>query len=145
MSADRLEIAPGVSLRDEDLKVEYSRSSGPGGQHVNRTESRVTLRFPLLDCASIGPRLRERLRSRLSHRLTKEGEILISVERHRQRLQNLREARSRLVDLLSKAAKEPKKRRKTQPTAASRKRRQRMKQALSGKKKERRFKGDEDA
>lgn len=106
-------IAPGLSVPPGELEVEYSRSSGPGGQHVNKTETRVTLRFNLAASPSIPDLDRARMLARLGSRLTKNGELLVSAGRHRDRSQNLSAAFERLEALLQAAYERPRVRKAT--------------------------------
>ena len=125
-----------------EIEVIYSRSSGPGGQHVNKTESRVTLRFALADSPSIPDRERWWMLKRLESRLTTSGELLVSCEKHRDRSRNLSDAFARLRDLLVAALYRPPRRRKTRPTRGSVERRLRDKRRHSVRKQERRRPSD---
>ena len=129
---DPIVLAPGIAIPGDELGVEYSRASGPGGQHVNKTETRVTLRFALGATRSLPEDVKARLLEKLASRLTKAGEILVSVDAHRDRSQNLREAYARLVALLKKAFVKPKPRKKTRPTRGSTERRLEEKRRRQG-------------
>ncbi|MEM1024620.1 MAG: alternative ribosome rescue aminoacyl-tRNA hydrolase ArfB [Myxococcota bacterium] len=130
-------LANGAVLPESELRVETSRASGPGGQHVNKTETRVTLRWSLADSALSGP-LKQHLRSRLAPRLTKTDELLVSVDDTRVRSRNLVLARERMKEILDAASKVPKKRQPTRPTKGSKERRLRAKRAQADKKSMRR-------
>ena len=135
---EELTLLRGVVIPRQEIQVEVSRSSGPGGQHVNRTESRVTLRFPLTASPSLPEEERLHLQERLSRRLTRAGEVLVSCGTHRDRTRNLDEAMQRLEKLLCKAMHRPKKRHKTRPTRTSIVRRLQSKRQRSERKRIRR-------
>ncbi|MEV4599603.1 alternative ribosome rescue aminoacyl-tRNA hydrolase ArfB [Amycolatopsis sp. NPDC049253] len=106
-----------------ELSERFSRSSGPGGQGVNTTDSRVELSFDVARSAVIPESLRERIVARLAGRLV-DGVITIAASEQRSQLQNRDAARERLADLLLKAsAPPPAKRRPTKPSRGSRERR----------------------
>jgi ribosome-associated protein len=96
-----LSIAEGIEIPDVEIEAEYSRSSGPGGQHVNKTETRVTLRFSVAASPSIPEPHKTRMLEKLGPRLTKAGELLVSVDRHRDRSMNESKAFERLTELRS--------------------------------------------
>ncbi len=112
-----------ITIPDRDLSVAFMRSGGPGGQNVNKVSSAVQLRFDLAGTEALNPRVKHRLRGLAGHRLTDEDAILIIARSHRSQEQNRREAEERLADLIRAALVEPKLRRKTRPTLASKKRR----------------------
>jgi len=132
-----LRLASGASIPEAELQVETSRSSGPGGQHVNKTETRVTLRWSLAD-SSLSEPIKARLRHKLAPRLTKAEEVLVSVDDTRVQSRNLVLAHERLKELLDQALKVPKRRRPTRPTRGSKERRLKAKRAQSEKKSMRR-------
>jgi ribosome-associated protein len=106
-----------------ELSERFSRSSGPGGQGVNTTDSRVELSVDLARSPTIPPHLRQRVLARLSGRLV-DGVLTVSASEHRTQLANRRAARERLASLLrDAAAAPPKSRRATRPTRGSQERR----------------------
>lgn len=133
-----LVIADGIEIPEEELQSEYSRSGGPGGQHVNKTETRVVLRFALAKTTSIPEPDKGRMMLRLATRLTKAGELLVACDKHRVRSDNEREARERLAALLAKAREVPKARVKTRPSRGAKERRLADKRREGGKKQTRR-------
>lgn len=130
-----------VEIPDDRGEAEFSRASGPGGQHVNKTETRVTLRLDL-GALDLPPVLKARLLRRLAPRLTKDQVLLVSADAHRERGRNLSDAWQRLAALVAEAAQPPKVRRKTRPTRGSQERRMQAKRRLSDKKKQRRERFD---
>ncbi len=107
------------NISQEDLYEEFVRSaSGPGGQHVNRTESAVRLHFKYLQCAILPDDMKERLSS-IAAPWIQGDEIVIQVRESRSLLRNREMAQHRLITLLDAAAIVPKKRKKTKPTRAS--------------------------
>jgi ribosome-associated protein len=106
-----------------ELSFEFTRSRGPGGQHVNRTESAVILRWNLEQTQGFSEIQKQRMITNIGNQLTKEGEILIRAETHRDQDSNKKEALRRLNELLTKALHVPKRRIKTKPTRSSQRKR----------------------
>ena len=118
-----IRITPTIAIREEELRFEFIRSSGPGGQNVNKVATAVQLRFDAARSPSISEGVLRRLVMIAGKRLTNDGILLITARRHRTQLKNRDEALERLVELVRKAAVAPKKRRKTKPTVVSKERR----------------------
>jgi ribosome-associated protein len=112
-----------IAISENELEERFVRSSGPGGQNVNKLSTAVQLRFDLMNSPSLPPGLKARAAKLAGQRLTRDGVIVISADRFRTQEQNRDDARERLIELLRRAAVVPKKRRKTRPTLASKKRR----------------------
>ena len=140
----------GPSARMEDLIVSSSlvipereltwvavRSSGPGGQNVNKVSSKVELRFDFEESDTLTPSVKTRLRALAQHRLDGEGRILIVSQVTRNQPQNLEDARARLADLIGKALIVPKRRRATKPSRAAKLKRVTNKRKNSQKKQSR--------
>jgi ribosome-associated protein len=117
-----IEITPSFSIDESELQFTFVRSSGPGGQNVNKVATAAQLRFNL-DRSTLAPDVKERLRHLAAHKITTEGELVIEAKRFRTQEQNREDALNRLVELLRRAFEKPKPRRKTKPTAASRQKR----------------------
>ena len=114
-----LQLIPGVVIPAAELRWRFSRSSGPGGQNVNTTDSRVELLFDLAATPSLPPHLQTRALRRLEGRLV-EGCVVIASSEHRSQWQNRVAAQRRLVELLQEAIKPPPPpRRATKPTRGS--------------------------
>lgn len=134
---DDLDLGYGVRLPVRALEIRYSRSGGPGGQNVNKVETKATVRLDLVRSPALPEWVRPRLLEVLANRLTKDGVLIVASERHRERGQNLHAAIERMAELL-RAALIPKKARKaTKPTRGSQTRRVEAKRRRSGAKKTR--------
>jgi ribosome-associated protein len=116
-------VTPDVSIPDEEFEWKFIRSSGPGGQNVNKVASAVQLRFLLPRNTSLPVAARNRLRRMAGQKLIDDGTILISARSERSQEQNRRDALERLAELIRAALIEPKLRKKTRPTRASKERR----------------------
>jgi len=132
-----LDISEQVAIPDEELEWKFIRSSGPGGQNVNKVASAVQLRFLLPRNTSISAPAKHRLRRMAGQRLVDDGTILISARDERSQGENRRAALERLADLVRAALIEPKIRKKTRPTRASKERRIESKKRRSSIKRER--------
>jgi ribosome-associated protein len=116
-------ITPDIAIPDDELEWKFIRSSGPGGQNVNKVASAVQLRFLLPINSSLPVGARNRLRRIAGQKINDDGTILISARSERSQDQNKRDALERLAELVKSAMIEPKIRKKTRPTKASKERR----------------------
>ncbi|MEZ4656382.1 MAG: alternative ribosome rescue aminoacyl-tRNA hydrolase ArfB [Caldilineaceae bacterium] len=124
-----IQITPHLSLDESELDLEFVRSSGPGGQNVNKVATAVQLRFDLQHSPSLPEDVRSRAISLAGKQVTDEGVLIIQARKYRTQLRNRQLAIERLVDLLQRAARPPKTRHKTKPSAAAKaKRLERKKQ-----------------
>jgi ribosome-associated protein len=138
MGTTDLSITGSWSIPESELSERFSRSSGPGGQGVNTTDSRVELSFDLAGAASVPEQLRARALERLQSRLV-GGVLTIAASEYRSQLANRQTARERLAEVLAKAVAPPgPKRRPTKPTKGSQRRRLAGKKRRSEVKKQRR-------
>lgn len=131
-----IRITQRVRIPGSELDLSYARSSGPGGQHVNKTASKVQLRFNVEASTAFNDQDRELLRKRL--RLTTAGDLLVSSERYRDQGRNVEDALARFEAVIRAALVRPKHRRKSRPTRASKERRLADKRRQSQRKRERR-------
>lgn len=132
-----------VHIPPEELWFTADPSQGPGGQHVNKASTRVTVHFDVGASPSLNGAQKRRVMGRLRSRLTQGGVLRVAVQDTRSQRRNKELAVERLAELLREALREPKKRRPTRPTKASEKRRLKAKQRRSGIKAMRRPPGDD--
>lgn len=139
-----LQVTSRVTVPESELSWRFSRSSGPGGQSVNTSDSRAELSFDVARSAALPEPLRERVLQRLVGRLV-DGVLTVAASEHRSQLQNRQEAERRLAQLLREAlAPPPRRRRATRPTRASKERRLQVKRQRSQLKQTRRRNRGED-
>lgn len=144
MASQDLRVDSRVVIAGAELEVRTSRSSGPGGQHVNKTETAVELRLDVAPSESLSNKDKDRIREALAPRLAGEAATLIvRASSHRSQRRNLEEARERMAALLAKALAPKKTRRATKPTRGSQRRRLDAKKRRSDIKRQRR-RGGED-
>jgi ribosome-associated protein len=129
--SDGLMVRSGVIVPESELRWRFSRSSGPGGQSVNTTDSRVELSFDVAGTTALSPPLKARAVERLASRLV-DGVITVAASEHRSQWRNREAARARLVHLLRDAiAAPPRQRRPTRPSKGAVRRRLEDKQRRS--------------
>jgi len=116
-------VTENIVLDEGELEESFIRSSGPGGQNVNKTSTGVQLRFDASGSPSLPEGVRARLMALAGSRLTSDGSIVITATNNRSQKGNREEAQARLVALIQAAAVPPRPRRKTRPTKASKTRR----------------------
>lgn len=102
-----------------ELAASFSRASGPGGQNVNKVETRVTLQFALASSAVLSDEVKERLRRLARRWLTAAGDLQVSSHRYREQARNLENCRERLRKLILRSLDAPRRRRPTRPTQVS--------------------------
>ncbi len=137
MRRELLEVRSDLRIPDAELVEQTSRASGPGGQKVNKTSSRVTLRWCIATSAALSDRQRARLFERLGARLTRDAELVLHAQRSRSQARNREHARARLVEILRAALAERAPRRPTAPTRGSRERAKTAKRHRSSQKRAR--------
>jgi ribosome-associated protein len=127
-----IRITDHISIDEAELDESFVRSSGPGGQNVNKLSTAVQLRFDVRRSPSLPNDVALRLMSLAGSRMTKDGVLVIIAQNHRTQERNRSEARERLIDLVQQAAVRPTPRRATKPTKASKQRRIESKKRRSG-------------
>jgi ribosome-associated protein len=116
-------VTESISLSEDELEERFVRSPGPGGQHVNKVETAVQLRFDAANSANLPQEVLTRLRRLAGRRMTRDGVVVIAASRYRSQERNRQDARDRLIELIRDAAAPPKTRRPTRTPAASKRRR----------------------
>jgi ribosome-associated protein len=127
-----IQVTDTIALGEDELQESFIRASGPGGQNVNKLSTAVQLRFDVRRSRSLPNDVALRLMRLAGQRLTKDGVLVITAQRHRTQERNRDDARERLVALIREAAVPPVPRRPTRPTAASRRKRIEGKKLRSG-------------
>jgi len=115
-----MQITPNLIIPDDELYFTFIRSSGPGGQNINKVATAVQLRFDMRNCARLSEPVKTRLVKLSGRKMTKDGVLVIIAKRYRTQEQNQNDAELRLAELIKKALIKPKDRFPTQPSAASR-------------------------
>ena len=119
-----IEVGRGIAIDERELEESFVRASGPGGQNVNKLATAVQLRFDVRNSPSLPEGVRGRLERLAGRRLTRDGVLVITAQRHRTQERNRVDALARLLDLVRQAAEPPPPpRRATRPTAGSKRRR----------------------
>ena len=131
-------VSSSIQIPDEELRFTYARSSGPGGQNVNKVSSKAVLHWSPLTTVGVPPEVRDRLLGLFPTRLTIAGDFVITSERTRDQKQNVEDCLEKLREMLLAAARPPKRRRATKPTKGSQRRRLDDKKEHSEKKQRRR-------
>lgn len=135
---ERIRVREGLSIPVEELEFRVSRASGPGGQGVNTTDSRVELRFDIASSPSLSQTQRARLLQRLRGRVDTHGVLRVVAQTHRSQLRNRQAAIERFQELLAEALRPRRPRIPTAPSAAARARSQALKRQRSARKQARR-------
>jgi len=134
-----IQVTDTISIDEIEIQEEFIRSSGPGGQNVNKVATAVQLRFNVRNSTSLPDEVRERLIKLAGKKMTESGELIISARRFRTQASNREDALNRLIELIRKATEKPKPRRKRKPSLISKKRRLDEKRKKGELKKQRRF------
>lgn len=137
-AARRLVVNSSIWLPADEIRFRFVRSSGPGGQRVNKVSTKAVLRWDLAANVTLPREVKARFMKRFGNRITGEGHLLITSERYRDQRRNAEDCRQKLSRMLSMAAIEVKPRKKTGPSLSSRRRRLHEKRAKASKKELRR-------
>jgi len=138
-----IQITENLSIDESDIQLEFVRSSGPGGQNINKVATTVQLRFDT-HSVSLPDEVRARLQKQSVNRINERGELIIQAGRYRSQEKNRQDAFRRLRAIIKDAEEEPKKRIKSQPSQSAQERRLEVKQRRSQTKKERQESKDPD-
>ena len=114
-----IEITPSLKIEESEIQYEFIRSSGPGGQNVNKVSTAVQLRFDVLNSATLTEEVKQRLVKLAGSRLNTEGILILEAKRHRTQEQNRQDATRRLISLIQEALKEPEVRKATRRTVTA--------------------------
>ena len=133
-----LYVSDRISIADREFDISFTRSSGPGGQNVNKVNSKATLRWDAAASAGLPDDVKLRFREKYASRTTKDGSLLITSQRYRDQGRNVADCLSKLRDMILAAAVVPTKRRATQPSRGAKQRRLSEKKAVSERKQTRR-------
>lgn len=139
-----MRVTANLDIDEKELEERFVRSSGPGGQNVNKVSTAVELRFNLADNTTIPPPAKARLVKLAGRRLTDDGVLIIQADRFRTQEMNRSDARKRLTELIAQSLIAPKPRIKTKPSRGAKERRLKAKNERSGVKKMRTSKPDFD-
>lgn len=136
-------ITPAIALSESEIQFDFVRSSGAGGQNVNKVSTAVQLRFDAHNSPALSPEVRERLAQLAGSRMTNDGVLILKAQSFRTQDKNRQDALERLIELLRQAARQPTPRRPTKPSRASQQRRLEAKSQRSATKQARRAAPDE--
>jgi ribosome-associated protein len=142
--AEPIQIAPGVAVPAAALSVRAVRSSGPGGQNVNKVASKVELRVDLEAVSGLSAAARARPAALAASRLDAEGRLLVTSQHTRDQHRNLEDAREKVRQLVARALHAPRRRRATAPTAGAREKRLALKRRAATRKRQRQRPADDD-
>jgi ribosome-associated protein len=133
-SFEPLRVNHQLVIPPSELRFSFVRSSGPGGQNVNKVNSKAQLRWSVAKSQALSEEVRVRIRARLARRLSDRGEIVVVSQRYRDQARNVGDCLTKLRDLLAVAAAPPKRRKKTRPPKSASESRLRDKKAKAEKK-----------
>jgi len=134
-----IRINKNISIKESELTFNFIRSSGPGGQNVNKVATAVQLRFDITSSKSLTEDVKTRLKSIAGRKVTKNGVLIIEAKRFRTQEKNRQDAIARFIELIEKSSQKRKHRIKTKPSGASNQRRIETKKRISEKKKMRKY------
>ena len=137
-------IEPNIQIPADELEFSFVRSSGPGGQNVNKVNSKAVLRWAVAASPSLPGAVKARFLTKFASRLTVDGEILINSQRYRDQGRNIQDCREKLQAMIASVATPPVKRRATKPSHGSIQRRLTTKRTQSNRKSQRRLPNDEE-
>lgn len=131
---ESLRINSRITIPAGELRFSFVRSSGPGGQNVNKVNSKAQLRWSVFRSTALSEEVRSRIVARLRSRITERGELVLSSQRYRDQAKNVGDCLEKLRELVAAAAVPPKRRKKTRPPRSANESRLRDKRAKADKK-----------
>ncbi len=138
-----LHVNDHISIPRDELSFTYVRSSGPGGQNVNKTASKAVMRWDVAGTPSLPEDVRFRFQQRYANRLTQTGELVLTSQRYRDQLRNIDDCLAKLADMVREVYEPPIERKARKPSRRAAKRRVEEKRRISSKKQQRRSLGGE--
>lgn len=138
-----LRVNATIVIPRSELHFAFVRSSGPGGQNVNKVASKAVLHWNAVRSSALPEEVRQRLISRERRRINDRGELVLTSQRYRDQPKNIDDCLAKLTALIAAAATRPRARKKTRPTRASREARLNQKRAVANKKQRRKFPSDD--
>jgi len=135
-------VPPNIRVADDELQFTFVRSSGPGGQNVNKVNSKAVLRWNVTASPGVPAAVRARFADRFGSRLTEAGDLVLTSQRFRDQRRNQEDCLDKLKAMLTAVARAPARRKKTRPTRGSIERRKEQKRETSKKKQHRRWSED---
>ena len=142
-SFDPLRVNSRIFIPQSELRFTFVRSSGPGGQNVNKVNSKAQLRWSVTRSESLPEDVRGRVLSRYARRINDRGEIVLTSQRYRDQARNIGDCLTKLREMLAAVATPPKRRKKTRPPKSASESRLRDKRAKAEKKRSRSDRGDD--
>lgn len=137
-AVDDIQVTSEIRIPRSELTFQFSRSGGPGGQNVNKVNSRVQLRWNIEETSALSDDVRRRLKTKNRRRINNDGELIITSQRYRDQPKNIDDCVEKLQEMVAAAAEKPKRRRTTKPSAGARRRRLQAKRERSERKQSRR-------
>lgn len=134
---DDIRVTRSIRIPRSELTFQFSRSGGPGGQNVNKLNTRVQLRWNVDETEAVRDEVRVRLKTRARRRINSDGELIITSQRYRDQARNIDDCIEKLTALVHESAQKPTPRKPTRPTAGARRRRLEAKKQRSQRKKSR--------
>jgi ribosome-associated protein len=139
---ETLEVGGKLRIPISEFDLSFARGGGPGGQNVNKVNSKAVLYWTVISSPSVPEAVRQRFMARYHHRISTDGVLVMSSDRHRDQKRNVEDCLEKLTEMLATVLEAPKPRKKTKPTRGSNERRLRGKSENKAKKQARRDKGD---
>jgi len=133
-----------INIPLDEFRFRFDRSSGPGGQNVNKVNTKATMRWDVTASSSLPEPVRERFLARFRRRITKQGHLVMASQRYRDQQKNIDDCLEKLREMLASVAVAPRPRKKTKPTRGSQQRRLNEKKRKSDKKRGRQSPGGDE-